>query len=110
MDGEALKGVYTAFDADAVYALEGRDAVVVGTAAAARRAVDTLATRCHRIVWIARGAGSRGTPSNVRVVRNTELLSIAGLTEVECVLLRRVRSGCVLAVNAAAVFVLTDAE
>jgi cation diffusion facilitator CzcD-associated flavoprotein CzcO len=108
MDGEGLKGVYAAFDADAVYALEGCDAVVVGTAAAARCAVDTLATRCRCVVWIASRTGARGTPSNVRVLRDAELLVIAGLTDVECVLIRQMRSGRVLALNAAAVFVLSD--
>jgi len=108
MDNDRLAGVYTAFDANAVYTLEGCDAVVVGTAMTARRAVDALATRCLRVVWLTGSLHPRTTHPNVRILRDIELLSVDGVARVECVLLVRKRTGRVLAMNASAVFLLRN--
>jgi hypothetical protein len=88
--GEHLAGVYTAFDPDAVYALHDSPVVVFGASGDAHRAATTL--QCRRVI--------RAHPGRM------ELVAAAGIDRVECVLMRRIRSGRVVAVRADALFIL----
>ena len=112
------KGVYTAMPEDVPDGLRGQHAVVVGepviSAAAALR-LD--ACGCRVTLVTCEATGGAGMPPalcralrcrpNIRLMHRTELAWAVGINHLEAVVLRRVTTGRIEALNAAALFVLS---
>jgi thioredoxin reductase len=107
--GERLDGVYTSLPPELPAALHGRDVVVAG---GSFDAALQLARCCSSVTFVttrtsAIAAARRGT---VTILYGSEIICADGIERLESVVVRKIRTGAVSACNAAALFLLADAQ
>src|SRR5687768_1260496 len=93
-------GIYTSVPAELPAALRNRDAIVLGATPDASHAVARLADWCRSVTLIkptsTRVTGLRDR-ANVTILHGTEILCVDGIEQLECVVVRRIRTGVVSA-------------
>lgn len=103
------RGVYTSLPADVPPALRDREAIVLGATPEASNAVVRLADWCRSVTLIkptsTRVPALRGR-TNVTILHGSEIVCVDGIEQLECVVVRKIRTGAVSAHRAAALFLL----
>ena len=102
-------GVYTSVPAELPAALRDRVAIVDGATSEASDAVVRLSDWCRTVTLIkptsTRVDALRGR-TNVTILHGTEIVCVDGIEQLECVVVRKIRTGAISAHKAAALFLL----
>lgn len=106
-------GVYTSMPAKLPAALRDRTAMVAGAMPEGVEAALRLADWCRGVKLVTamrtRAASLRGR-TNVSILRGSEIVCVDGIGQLECVLVREIRTGVLSAHTASALFLLRPHE